>query len=409
MLIAAGSSEVALGFIELGLLILALAILARLAGRFGISAIPLYLLAGLAVGEGGFVHIDVSIEFFELGAEIGVLLLLFALGLEYSGAELRSGLRTGMAPGLFDMVLNTLPGVGLGLLLGWEPLAAVLLGGVTWISSSGVVSKVLSDLGRLGFRETPAVLNLLVMEDLAMAVYLPVVAALIVGGTIVATLTSVAIALVTVAIIMLIALKYGRRMSSTIAGGSDEAFMLTVFGITLLVAGIAQRLDVSGAIGAFLVGLAISGQAEQRAKTLISPLRDLFAAMFFLFFSFQIDPVDLIDAAGPALALAIVGVFTKMATGWYAAGRLGVGPRGRMRAATVLIARGEFSIVIAALGSALVDGPELGALAAGYVLVTAMIGPLATKSSAHIPIPSILSRRRITTNASSNAAASGQI
>jgi CPA2 family monovalent cation:H+ antiporter-2 len=408
-LIAAGSSEVALGFIELGLLILALAILARLAGRFGISAIPLYLLAGLAVGEGGFVHIDVSIEFFELGAEIGVLLLLFALGLEYSGAELRSGLRTGMAPGLFDMVLNTLPGVGLGLLLGWEPLAAVLLGGVTWISSSGVVSKVLSDLGRLGFRETPAVLNLLVMEDLAMAVYLPVVAALIVGGTIVATLTSVAIALVTVAIIMLIALKYGRRMSSTIAGGSDEAFMLTVFGITLLVAGIAQRLDVSGAIGAFLVGLAISGQAEQRAKTLISPLRDLFAAMFFLFFSFQIDPVDLIDAAGPALALAIVGVFTKMATGWYAAGRLGVGPRGRMRAATVLIARGEFSIVIAALGSALVDGPELGALAAGYVLVTAMIGPLATKSSAHIPIPSILSRRRITTNASSNAAASGQI
>ena len=409
MLIAAGSSEVALGFIELGLLILALAILARLAGRFGISAIPLYLLAGLAVGEGGFVHIDVSIEFFELGAEIGVLLLLFALGLEYSGAELRSGLRTGMAPGLFDMVLNALPGVGLGLLLGWEPLAAVLLGGVTWISSSGVVSKVLSDLGRLGFRETPAVLNLLVMEDLAMAVYLPVVAALIVGGTIVATLTSVAIALVTVAIIMLIALKYGRRMSSTIAGGSDEAFMLTVFGITLLVAGIAQRLDVSGAIGAFLVGLAISGQAEQRAKTLISPLRDLFAAMFFLFFSFQIDPVDLIDAAGPALALAIVGVFTKMATGWYAAGRLGVGPRGRMRAATVLIARGEFSIVIAALGSALVDGPELGALAAGYVLVTAMIGPLATKSSAHIPIPSILSRRRITTNASSNAAASGQI
>ena len=194
MLIAAGSSEVALGFIELGALIFLLSLLSRLAGRFGITAVPLYLLAGLAVGEGGFVHIDVSIEFVELGAEIGVLLLLFALGLEYSEAELRSGLRTGLAPGLLDMFLNALPGIALGLLLGWEPLAAILLGGVTWISSSGIVSKVLADLGRLGFRETPAVLNLLVIEDLAMAVDLPVVAALIVGGTIMATATSVTIA-----------------------------------------------------------------------------------------------------------------------------------------------------------------------------------------------------------------------
>ena len=100
---------------------------------------------------------------------------------------MRSGLRTGLAAGVVDMVLNAVPGVIVGLLLGWTPLAAVLLGGVTWITSSGVVSKVLSDLGRLGNRETPPVLNLLVIEDLAMAVYLPVVAALIVGGSVGAT------------------------------------------------------------------------------------------------------------------------------------------------------------------------------------------------------------------------------
>jgi CPA2 family monovalent cation:H+ antiporter-2 len=406
MLIAAGSSEVALGFIELGALIFLLSLLSRLAGRFGITAVPLYLLVGLAVGEGGFVHIDVSIEFVELGAEIGVLLLLFALGLEYSEAELRSGLRTGLAPGLLDMFLNALPGIALGLLLGWEPLAAILLGGVTWISSSGIVSKVLADLGRLGFRETPAVLNLLVIEDLAMAVYLPVVAALIVGGTIMATATSVTIALITVATILLIALKFGRPLSNAIAGGTDESFLLTVFGLTLLVAGVAQQLEVSGAIGAFLVGLALSGRAKERAEILISPLRDLFAAIFFLFFSLQIDPTDLLDAAGPALALAVMGVLTKMATGWYAAGRAGAGPRGRMRAATVVIARGEFSIVIAALGSELLDGPELGALAAGYVLVTAMAGPLITRYSDHIPIPELLTRSQATKQISGNAAIS---
>jgi monovalent cation:H+ antiporter-2, CPA2 family len=394
MLIAAGTSEAALAFVEIGALILGLALLSRLAGRFGITAVPLYLVAGLAMGEGGVVQLDVSRGFFEIAAEIGVLLLLFALGLEYSESELREGLKTGIPPGLVDMMLNALPGVALGLVLGWDPLAAVLLGGVTWISSSGVVSKTLSDFGRLGFRETPAVLNLLVIEDLAMAVYLPVVAALIVGGTVVATMTSVSIALVAVSVILLAALRYGRRISNLVAGGSDETFLLTVFGITLLVAGIAQQLEVSGAIGAFLVGLALSGRAEERANELISPLRDLFAATFFLFFSFQIDPADIIDAAIPALVLTVVTALTKVVTGWYAAGRVGAAPKGRLRAGTALIARGEFSIVIAALGSSLVNGPELGALAAAYVLLTAIIGPVAARFADHIPLPTRLVRRR---------------
>lgn len=387
MIVAAESSEVALAFIEIGALVLGLAVLARIAGRCGITAIPLYLVAGLALGEGGFVQLDVSREFFEIAAEIGVLLLLFALGLEYSEAELRSGLRSGLTAGVVDMVLNSLPGLAFGLILGWDPLAAVLLGGVTWISSSGVISKVLSDLGRLGNRETPVVLNLLVTEDLAMAVYLPVVAALIVGGTMLATLTSVTIALAAVAVILVAALRYGQRLSNLVAGGSDEAFLLTVFGITLLVAGVAQQLEVSGAIGAFLVGLALSERAERRASTLILPLRDLFAAMFFLFFSFQIDPTDLVDTFVPAVGLALVTTMTKMLTGWYAAGRSGIGAKGRLRAGTVTIARGEFSIVIAALGADLADGPDLGALAAGYVLVTAIIGPLAARFADHIPLP----------------------
>ena len=393
MIVAAGSSDAALAFVEIGALVFALALLSRLAGRFGLTAIPLYLLAGLAMGEGGFVQLDVTLEFFEIAAEIGVLLLLFTLGLEYSESELRSGLRSGLRPGVVDMTLNALPGVALGLILGWEPLAAVLLGGVTWITSSGVVSKVLSDLGRLGFRETPAVLNILVIEDLAMAVYLPVVAALIVGGSLVGTMTSVAVALIVVTIILLAALRYGRRLSDLVAGGSDETFLLSVFGITLLVAGVAQQFEVSGAIGAFLVGLALSGRAERRAHLLISPLRDLFAATFFLFFSFQIDPADLLGVAVPALVLAGITVVTKIVTGWYAAGRVGAGPRGRLRAGTVITARGEFSIVIAALGATLIDGPELGALAAGYVLITAVVGPLAAKFSDHVPLPARLQRR----------------
>lgn len=384
MIFAAGSRETALAFLEVGAVVFGLGVLSRVAGRLGITAVPLYLIAGLAFGEGGIAQIQVSGDFVAFAAEVGVLLLLFTLGLEYSDEELRNGLRTGVPPGLLDMVLNAGTGLLLGLALGWSPLASVLLAGVTWVSSSGVISKVLADLDRLGNRETPQVLNLLVIEDLAMAIYLPVVAALIIGGTLAETITSVGVALAVVALILLSALRYGQHLSLRLGTGSDESMLLAVFGLVLLVAGGAQLFDVSGAIGAFLVGLALSGRTEQRAMALISPLRDLFAATFFVFFSFQINPRDLVDVAGWAILLTVITALTKTATGWYAARRRGIGRQGRLRAGTVLIARGEFSIVIAALGADLTDGPELAALAAGYVLLTAVAGPIAARFSDQI-------------------------
>src|SRR5580704_17192346 len=130
--------DVSLVFLELGTVVVGLALLARIASCFGFSAIPLYLLAGLALGNGGLFPLNLSKGFIQLGAEIGVLLLLFMLGLEYTGDELRSNLRRGFSAGLLDLALNFPPGFAAGLLLGWKVLPAVLLGGVTYISSSGV-------------------------------------------------------------------------------------------------------------------------------------------------------------------------------------------------------------------------------------------------------------------------------
>lgn len=378
-ILSAAGGDAALAFIELGAVVVGLALLARLAGRWGLTAIPFYLLAGLAVGEGGLAPLDVSAEFIGLAGDIGVLLLLLTLGLEYTADELRQGLRTGLVPGLVDAAANFAPGLLAGLVLGWEVEAALLLGGVCWISSSGVIAKLLSDLDRLGNRETPAILNLLVTEDLAMAAYLPVMAALLAGTGAADAVATVAISLAAVAVILAVALRWGQHLSTALAGGSDEALLLSLFGLTLLVGGLAEQLQVSAAIGAFLVGLALSGPVQARAGALVGPLRDLFAATFFLFFSFQIRPATLVDVIAPALLLAAATGATKLATGWFAARRMAVATAGRLRAGTALMARGEFSIVVASLGATAAEGPELRALAAAYVLVTVTGATVLTK------------------------------
>jgi CPA2 family monovalent cation:H+ antiporter-2 len=361
-------------FVEIGAAIVLLAILARLANRWCFSAIPLYLLAGLAFGNGGLAPLPLSQGFIGTGAEIGVLLLLFMLGLEYSGEDLKKNLRFGLPAGIADLVLNFTPGLVAGLLLRWTPMAAVLLGGITYISSSGVIAKVLEELRRINNPETPMVLAVLVLEDLAMAVYLPLVGVLLLGGGPAKIATSVSIAVIVVLIVLFIALRYGRQLSGFLAHESDEIILLTTFGTVLLVAGLAERFQVSAAIGAFLVGIALSGPIAEQSHRLLAPLRDLFAATFFFFFGLQIDPRTLPAALPVALGLGIVTALTKVMTGYWAAKRAGFDKQASLRAGMALVARGEFSIVIAGLGAGL--EPSLASLAAAYVLFLAILGPV---------------------------------
>lgn len=370
-------SDLSLLFIELGGAILGLAVLARLADRWGFSAIPLYLLAGLAFGNGGLLPLGLSEHFIHIGAEIGVLLLLFMLGLEYTGEQLQDSLRGGLPAGAADFILNFTPGLIAGLLMGWSPLAAVLLGGVTWISSSGIIARVLAELQRLNNPETSSVLTVLVLEDLAMAVYLPVVAVLLRGGDTATMTTSVAIALVSVGVILYVALRHGQAISLWATHASDEVVLLSTFGAVLLVAGLAQSLQVSSAVGAFLVGVTLSGPIAHKSQLLLAPLRDLFAATFFFFFGLQIDPATLPPVAIPAIALGLVTAATKILTGYFAARRTGKNDKSRLQAGLILIARGEFSIVIAGLGTAF--EPRLGPFAGAYVLFLAILGPLAPR------------------------------
>ncbi|GAA4712016.1 cation:proton antiporter [Pseudonocardia yuanmonensis] len=370
----------ALELIELGAVFFGLGLLGRLGGRIGLSPIPLYLVGGLCFGTGGIFPLGDIGEFTSLASEVGVVLLLLLLGLEYSAAELMTGLKRSWMGGLLDIVLNAAPGVAVALILGWGPVGAMVMGGVTYISSSGIVAKVLSDLGRLGNRETPVVLSILVFEDLVMAVYLPILTALLIGVTFIGGLEAVGISLAVIAVVLLVALRWGRYVSAVVDSPDREVFLLKVLGAALLVAGLASALQVSAAVGAFLLGIAISGSTAHNATRLLEPLRDLFAAVFFVVFGLNTDPRTIPPVLGWAVVLAVATALTKIATGWWAARRQGIGKLGRARAGAALIARGEFSIVIAGLAVSYAAVPEqLAALATAYVLIMAILGPIAAK------------------------------
>lgn len=210
-----------------------------------------------------------------------------------------------------------------------------------------------------------------------MALYLPVTTAVLASLGFLAGLRTVAIALVLLVVVLVVALRFGGAVSAVVDSPSSEVFLLRVIGVALLVAGVASQLQVSAGVGAFLLGIAISEDTAENATRVLSPLRDLFAAVFFVVFGLNTDPAQIPAVVPVALALAVVTTMTKIGTGWFAARQAGVGSLGRWRAGAALVARGEFSIVIAglALTSASVD-PGLAPLATTYVLLMAVIGPV---------------------------------
>ena len=310
--------------IELGAVLVGLALLARVAARFGLPTIPLYLLAGLAFGNGGLLPLNITRDIITVGAEIGLILLLLTLGLEYSARELLDSLRTTVRPGSLDLAFNFIPGFLAGLLLGWGYVPALFLGGITYVSSSGVAAKMMGDLPDEQHEEKGFVLSILVVEDLAMALYLPTVAALVIGGPSVPALASAGLGILAVIAVILIGAKLEVGISKVLFSRSDEALLLTIMGLAILVAGVAETVEISAAVGALLVGILLSGPAAHAAEPLLAPLRDLFAAMFFAFVGLSVDASTLGSALLPAFVLAVVTGGTKFMSSWTSAGWAGL-------------------------------------------------------------------------------------
>lgn len=368
--------DVALALTELGVVLLALAVAGRVAGWLNLPSIPFFLVVGLALGDGGVVAVPEAMPFIEIGASLGVIFLLFLLGLEYTPQELRTSLSSNARLGAVDIGLNATPGVVIALLLDWGWAGAMVLGGITYISSSGIIAKLLSDFGRLGNRETPMVLSVLVLEDIVMAFFMPLVAVALSGGSAQAALLSAVISLVIIGFVLFLSPFAERPTNRLIATNSLEVMIITLVGATTLVAGLAEQAHISYAVGAFLLGILLSGRVAEMARELLAPLRDVFAALFFVSFGLSVDPASLGGTFLPAIGLALASSLSKFATGWWGARRSGLSERAGRRAGIILLPRGEFSVVLAGIGVAGGLTSDVRPLTVTYVLALAIGGSL---------------------------------
>lgn len=360
---------------EIGSVLVLLGVASFLASKFKFSSVPIFLGAGLFFGNGGIIELNLSDDFLNLGAQIGAILLLLLLGLEYSAGELVQTVKERRSLGIMDVLINGIPGALFGLLMGWGLVGALVLGGITYVSSSGIAAQLIKD-GRLnGLTSTKRAISVLVIEDLFLAVYLPILSALIASVALVTGLISISIALVIAGGALILAARGIHIPHAPIIMGDSATLLLTVFGAALLASGLATYIGFSGAVAAFLVGLILTGDVAIVARVRLAPLRDLFAAIFFLFFGLQTDPSDIPAVLVPALLLTLIGVLSKWVTAWWAM-KDAEEEHGVRRVAALLIPRGEFSIVIAGLAASTTFAAELESLTITYVILTTVVASL---------------------------------
>ena len=369
---------------ELGGVFVLLGIIARVAVKLHIASAPLFLLAGVGFGVGGVADLDFSQPFIGVAAEVGAIMLLLFLGLEFSAKTIVKEVRLHRKTAVVDLFLNATPGVVIALLLGWNVVFVVAMAGITYVSSSGIATQVAREMGWKSRPEWKSLVTILVLEDLVMAPYLPVLAAIGGAASFLSGAFGVGSGLFVVAVLLFVGARGGKPFALLLKADSGASLLLTTFGLALFAGGVAAMFDFSSAVAAFFVGLLITGELAEAIRIRMAPLRDVFAAVFFVFFGLQTDPADVVAKLPIAMILVLITWATKVATVYYALGQSGVTATHRrfcaFRGGSVLSARGEFSVAIAALVIGFAGSPEgLQGIVASYVLMSALAGPFVAR------------------------------
>ncbi|MEI7025479.1 cation:proton antiporter [Paenibacillus sp. y28] len=375
---------------EVGLALVLITLVAFLSAKLRFSVIPFYILIGMAVGPHAPHFWIIDLRFIESSAVIdfmgrlGILFLLFYLGLEFSVARLLKSGKTIVVGGLCYVALNFASGLLLSWMMGLPLKEMLVVCGIMTSSSTAIVAKVLVDLKRTANPETEIIMGMIMFDDLFIAIHISILSGLLLSGA--TSLTGVLLVALSAFLFIVLFLVIGRRLvkhvDKALSVPSSELFLLTVMTLLFLVAGFSETLHVAEAIGALMIGLVLGESAHvKRIEHFVMPFRDFFGALFFFSFGLTIEPT----ALGGAVLMAVLAVILTLLCNLFAgfiAGRLsGVSPRASLNVGFTLVSRGEFSIIMANLGKAGGLLPAIQSFAVLYVLLLAILGPLLAKES----------------------------
>ncbi|PDO09636.1 MAG: cation/H(+) antiporter [Candidatus Reconcilbacillus cellulovorans] len=379
--------------LEVGVALILIGIASIISKISKFSTIPFLILAGMAVGPHvpklGFIDLRFinSNDIIAFMGKLGVLFLLFYLGLEFSVSKLAKSGKAILFGGTVYVVVNFTIGLAYGFAAGFPVYESVMTAGMFAVSSTAIVAKILVDLKRTGNPETELILGMILFDDLFLAVFLSIMSGLLLSGAAsVAGITGTVLVSIAYMLLFFLIARFGTPVLNRLLNiSSNEIFIIVVFSAMIFVAGVSKVLHVAEAIGALLFGLMLSEtEHSKRIEQLVVPFRDFFGAIFFFSFGLSIDPRTLDDAAWLAVGAAALTLLGNLLSGLLAGRKAGLTYRASTNIGLTVSARGEFTIIVANLGVTAGLMPLLKPFAALYVLILAVLAPLFAKESKRI-------------------------
>jgi len=379
--------------LDFGLALALIGIAVSLAAKLRLSNVPFLILIGMAVGPHApqigifdfrFISSAPLIEFM---GRVGVLFLLFYLGLESNVSRLIQAGRSIFIGGSIYIVLNFVVGIAYAYLTGFSPKETLIVAGITTISSSAIVAKILFDYRRTANPETELILGITMFEDVFLAVYLSLLSGIVLSGaaSFGGVLSSAGVALGFIVGLIVVGRWVTPLLNRLLRISSNEVFVIVVFAALFVFAGLGETIHVAEAIGALLLGL-ILGETEHsgRLEKLVVPFRDFFGAIFFFGFGLTVDPFGLGGAVMLSIGAALLSLVGVIIAGQLAGKVAGHPAATSFNVGLTLLGRGEFSIIVAKLAEAGGLLPLIQPFAALYVLILATFAPLLAKESERI-------------------------
>ncbi|ANB58980.1 sodium/hydrogen exchanger family protein [Anoxybacillus sp. B7M1] len=379
--------------LQVGTALVLVSIASLIAHKLNFSIIPFLIVLGMLVGPHaptiGIIDLTFieSQEIIQFLGRIGVLFLLFYLGLEFSVGKLIKSGRNIVVGGSLYVSINFILGILYGWIAGMPWMETLIIAGLVSVSSSAIVAKVLVDLKRTANPETELILGIILFDDIFLALFLTTMSGVLLAGStsVFGIVTSVLISVGYMLLFFLIARKGAPLLNKWLNIKSDEIFIIVIFATLFFIAGFSETLHVAEAIGALLLGLVFSETDHRdRIEHMVVPFRDFFGAIFFFSFGLSIDPSTLTNAIWLALGAAFLTIAGNFVAGMIAGRRAGLSHKASTNIGLTIIARGEFSIIVANLGISAGLNPVLTPFTALYVLILAIAGPLLAKESKKI-------------------------